>query len=82
MLLDAHGIFLEIEEEGGRQQLETVNLGRAGVTPQNWVGTCTQSTEVGTMCNRNGREVSQSVLHPGGLSLSKGLRSHYQHPYP
>ena len=42
------------------------------MTPQNWVGAYARSAEAGTMCNRNGREVSQSGPCPGYLSLGRG----------
>ena len=39
-----------LENRGGGRQTatRTVNIGRAGVTPKNLVGTHTQSSEVGT----------------------------------
>ena len=53
---------------GGRPQVNRlINLGIAGVMPQNWVGT---QDKMRTTCD--GREVGQSEPHPGGLSLRRG----------
>ena len=72
--MDAMVYFENRRNRGrGRQTTSrTVDIGRAGVAPQNWVGTHTQNTEVRTMCDRNGREVSQSEPHPEGLSQRRG----------
>ena len=53
---------------GGRPQMDRpLTLGRAGMAPQNWVGT---HDEVRTKCD--GREVGQPEPNPGGLSLRRG----------
>ena len=53
---------------GGRPQVNRqATIGRAGVTPQNWVGT---HDEGRTTCD--GREAGQSEPCPEGLSLRRG----------